>query len=513
MKSNKWLLVLGVLIAGVAAAYSVFSHAGWKQVKLVSPSGVAVDKVGNVYIADSNNYTIDKLTPDGQLSILAGSPGRYGAMGGKGRQARFYGPSGIAVGPDDSIFVSDLINQMIYKITPDGMTTILAGAPWKLSFPELKEHLDSNKPALKGFADGGGTEARFSIPRGIAVDSAGNVYVADQGNDIIRKITPDGMVSTFAGKPSELGHNDGMGAAARFSSPAGIAVDGAGNVYVADTGNGIIRKITPDGMVTTLFGKAGDHGYIDGAGATARLGAVFSIAADSTGNLYVINADSLDAGWLLKITPDGAVSKPGSRYGSAVAVDGAGDMYLLSRGIEKISHSGGSLFLLKETRYHDGPIALLIDYLPDGWAALAVIAAAFANMVLLAIALALAVNRFAQLAWKAALKTPPPAVSNSLAALAVALLMAAFIHYSYWSISDYYGLNGIMMPSFTEIAMRYGLILQLVPLLILILFFVLIKSARRERYFAGILGGVTVLAFMVVGSMFWPIFLHYTGTD
>ena len=126
----------------------------------------------------------------------------------------------------------------------------------------------------------------FTVPTGVAVDSAGNVYVADTDNDEIRKITPSGVVTTLAGSAGQAGSSDGTGSAARFDRPKGVAVDSAGNVYVADTGNDEIRKITPSGVVTTLAGSAGP-GSSDGTGSAARFYDPYGVAVDSAGNVYV----------------------------------------------------------------------------------------------------------------------------------------------------------------------------------------------------------------------------------
>ena len=138
-----------------------------------------------------------------------------------------------------------------------------------------------------GSANGTGSAARFYYPFGVAVDSAGNVYVADTGNNTIRKVTPAGVVTTLAGLAGSSGSADGTGSAARFNYPSGVAVDSAGNVYVADTGNNTIRKVTPAGVVTTLAGLAGSPGSADGTGSAARFYYPHGVAVDSAGNVYV----------------------------------------------------------------------------------------------------------------------------------------------------------------------------------------------------------------------------------
>jgi secreted PhoX family phosphatase len=170
-----------------------------------------------------------------------------------------------------------------------------------------------------GDADGTGAAARFSGPLAVATDSAGNVYVADTNNSTIRKITPAGVVSTLAGTAGVTGSTDATGAAARFNSPRGIATDSAGNVYVGDTLNFTIRKITPKGEVTTLAGTAGIFGSTDGTGPAARFYDPAGVATDSAGNVYV--ADDFN-NTIRKVTPAGAVStlvgvaEPGGSFGA-----------------------------------------------------------------------------------------------------------------------------------------------------------------------------------------------------
>src|SRR5439155_793821 len=176
----------------------------------------------------------------------------YGSADGTGSAARFRFPGSVAVDNAGSVYVADLGNT-IRQVTPAGVVTTLAG-------------LAGNG----GSADGTGSAARFNNPCGVAVDSAGDVYVADTDNDTIRQVTPGGVVTTLAGLAGKGGSADGTGSAARFYYPVGVAVDSAGNVYVADYYNDTIRQVTPGGVVTTLAGSAGRGGSADGTGSAAR---------------------------------------------------------------------------------------------------------------------------------------------------------------------------------------------------------------------------------------------------
>lgn len=302
------------------------------------PSGVAVDSAGNVYVADEYNYTVRKIAPDGVVNTPAGQVGSIGSSNGIGAKARFGGPSGIAVDGLDNVYVADGSNNSVRKITPEGLVTTLAGGN-------------------PGSADGSGSSAEFYGPSGVAVDTANNVYVADKWNETIRKITPDGVVSTIAGKALSSGSADGIGTGARFSRPSGIAVDGAGNVYVSDGNNHTIRKITPNGIVSTLAGKAGTSGSTDGIQSIALFDSPSGVAVDSAGNVYV--ADSFNH-TIRKIAADGLVStlagqaetsgrtdtaKSDARFNhpSGVAVDSAAAVYVADRDnhrIRKIAANG-----------------------------------------------------------------------------------------------------------------------------------------------------------------------------
>lgn len=238
-----------------------------------TPYGIGVDSIGNVFVADTANYTIRKIGVNGVVSTFAGLTGSRGTVDGVGSAARFSWPCGIAVDAARNVYVAD--DSTIRKISPVGAVTTLAGTG-----------------GTRGSADGQGSNARFCGPFGIALDNAGAIYVADTINSTIRKITPSGLVSTLAGSAGTNGSNDGVGSAARFYYPWGIALDATSNIFVADAQNKTIRKISPTGNVTTIAGLASSSGSQDGIGAAARFSYVAGLAIDSTGTLYVADRDN-----------------------------------------------------------------------------------------------------------------------------------------------------------------------------------------------------------------------------
>ncbi len=211
---------------------------------------------------------IRKITAAGDVTTFAGSAGLSGKTDGTGTAARFSQSNGITIDSAGNLYVADTANNTIRKITQSGVVTTLAGSP-----------------GSSGLTDGTGAAARFAVPFDVAVDAVGNVYVCDHGNHAIRKITAAGVVTTLAGSGS-AGNANGTGTAATFRFPSGIAVDSAGNVFVADTDNQLIRKITAAGVVTTA-GGTGATGSTDGAGTTARFFNPKDVAVDSSGNLYI----------------------------------------------------------------------------------------------------------------------------------------------------------------------------------------------------------------------------------
>lgn len=247
------------------------------------PDGIASDSDGNLYVA--GQYTVRKITPSAEVTTLAGRPGIVGNTTGAAAAATFDSLQGIAF-VNGAVFVADRHNNAIKRIA-NGTVTVFAGSP----------------AAEFGSTDGVGTSARFYYPEGIAADSAGNLFVADGANHTIRKITPGGVVSTIAGSPRVTGGADGTGSSATFHRPLGVAVDGSGNLYVADSENYTVRKVSPSGEVTTLAGLARTRGVVDGVGSDARFKALRAITADRDGTVYVG-----DEGTLRKIDPAGKVT-------------------------------------------------------------------------------------------------------------------------------------------------------------------------------------------------------------
>jgi hypothetical protein len=295
-----------------------------------NPEGVAVDSLGNVYVGDTNNETIRKITSEGVVTTLAGTAGAAGTADGMGAAARFSHPGGLIVDEAGNVYVGDTYNQTVRKITSEGVVTTLAG-----------------EVGRKGSSDGTGTAARFSDPKGVAVDSTGNVFLADYGTNTIRKITSEGVVTTIAGAAPQASSTDGTGAAARFDfssweNTSGMAVDSAGTVFLADTYNDTIRKITSAGVVTTLAGTAGERGSDDGTGASARFRSPSGVALDGAGNVYVADRFSHV---IRKITPAGVVTTFAGAADHQGTTDGtgAGARFFEPRGMT--IDSAGNLFV------------------------------------------------------------------------------------------------------------------------------------------------------------------------
>lgn len=302
-----------------------FSDGNASEAKFNGPTGLALDSSGNLYVADESNHRIRKINTEGTVTTLAGD-GYGGSTDGPGSTARFYFPSALALDTSRNIYVADSINNRIRKITPSGQVSTLAG----------------NGIGGLGDSSSGSTNVKFWQPNGVAVDSGGNVYVGDSYNNRLRYINRYGYVTTLAGSGpfgsySTIKFADGDGSVAKFHSPQGVAVDSSGNVYIADRGNHRIRRYK-SGVVSTLAGN-GTPGFTNGTGSAAQFAWPDGLAVDAAGNVYV-------AEWckIRKVTPQGVVTTlaggdvKGFRNDSGtnalfdnpagVAVDSSGDIYV-----------------------------------------------------------------------------------------------------------------------------------------------------------------------------------------
>lgn len=293
------------LVSFAGAATNAGSANGpWNQARFNQPYGMAVDNAGNIYVAEDAGDTIRKITPAGLVSTVAGLSGISGSADGVGSAARFNVPLDLCVDAFGNLYVSDTANDIIRRITPGGNVGTLAGAALAA---------DS--------VDGPTNVARFNQPRGIALDAAGNLYVADFGNDTIREISSAGVVTTIAGRPGIVGTQDGIGTNALFNSPSGMTIDGAGNLYVVEVGNNTVRKIAPNGTVSTLAGLAGYAGSQDGVGSAARFRSPGGITIDASGNLYVADFQNQ---LLRRVTPTGVVTTLAGSAQVTGTADGTG---------------------------------------------------------------------------------------------------------------------------------------------------------------------------------------------
>ena len=307
--------------AGSGAATSV--NGTGVAASFMGPRGLAIDASGNLYVTEFGSGTIRKITTGGVVTTLAGS-GKPGSDDGIGTAASFKFPGYLAIDALNNIYVADDENYLIRKITPAGVVSTIAG------------HTSG------GYMDGKGINAAFQFPTGIAIDVSGNIFIGDAGNNVIRKIISVGTVSTFAGQgPLVPGTADGTGKNASFNEPSAEVFDASGNLYVSDVTSRLIRKITPEAVVSTLAGgnKAGQA--LDGKGALASFTFPAGMAIDAGGDLYLADAgDNL----IRRITPDGVVTtiagngKEGADNGNGkdasfylpqgIAIDKSGAIYV-----------------------------------------------------------------------------------------------------------------------------------------------------------------------------------------
>jgi len=296
-----------------------------QQAKFNHPYAVAVDSNGTLFVTDSFNYVIRKIATNGIVSTVAGTANMPGAPDGVGAAARFGALVSITVDASGNLFVIDNDAGTLRRMAPDGTVTTVAGsaapfqyrdrvgnnasfvAPSGLAFDQVSGAVfvvDSGINAIRrfdlstagvttyagsvptpGFVDGPALDARFTFPHVGVFDAAGNLFITH--NHSIRKITPAGVVSTFAGDSQTPGAVDATGTAARFSYPDGLAIDPAGNLFVGDSQNNTIRKVTPAGVVTTVAGSPGFVGLTNGTGSAAHFSYLANLAFDTNGNLFI----------------------------------------------------------------------------------------------------------------------------------------------------------------------------------------------------------------------------------
>jgi trimeric autotransporter adhesin len=339
----------GVITTAAGNGTAGFSGDGSQaaSAQLDNPRKVAVDSAGNLYIADASNNRIRKVTPAGVITTAAGNgTAGFSGDGGLATSAQLNLPTGVAMDSAGNLYIADNLSNRIRKVTSVGVITTVAG--------------NGNG----GFSGDGGlaTSAQLRAPTGVEMDSAGNLYIADALNNRVRKVTPAGIITTIAGNgTSGFSGDGGLATSAQLNNPAGIVMDSAGNLYIADNLNNRIRKITPAGVITTVAGN-GASGFSGDGGlaASAQLSAVSAVTMDSAGNLYI--ADSSN-NRIRKITPAGVIttvagngafgfSGDGGLATSAqiadprgVAVDSAGNLYIadnLNNRIRKVTNMSSS---------------------------------------------------------------------------------------------------------------------------------------------------------------------------
>ncbi|MDE0292950.1 MAG: hypothetical protein OXI93_02045 [Bryobacterales bacterium] len=271
----------GVITTIAGSAKILFGGDGGRATaaQLYLPSKVAVDGAGNLYIADTRNYRVRKVDAGGTITTLAGTGAiGFSGDGGPAAAAQLAFPRGVALDSDDNLFIADSVHHRIRKVDSSGVITTIAGT------------------GVEGFSGDGGqaVNAQLHSPWGVAVDGAGNLYIADRNNHRIRKVDSSGVITTIAGTGAEsFGGDDGQAVNAQINSPVGVALDGAGNLYIADRSNHRIRKVDSSGVITTVVGS-GERGFggDGGPAATAQLAFPHGVAVDGAGNLYIADSSN-----------------------------------------------------------------------------------------------------------------------------------------------------------------------------------------------------------------------------
>lgn len=254
------------------------------------PAGVAVDSLGNVYIADAWNLRVMKVTPSGTLSVFAGTGTRGMPTPGAATTSNLMWPLSVAVGPSDDVYIGDQDAHQVLKVTPGGTLSVVAG--------NGTEGVPTPGPA---------TSSSLNDPRGLAADAAGNIYIADSSNYVVEKVTPDGTLSIIAGTGTRGVPTPGPATSSNIRSPYSVAVDNAGNVYIADLPNSVVEKVTPEGTLS-IFAGTGTKGVpTPGPATDSDLDSPIGVGTDAAGNVYIADYTS---SVVLKVA--GAATVPGA---------------------------------------------------------------------------------------------------------------------------------------------------------------------------------------------------------
>ena len=309
---------------------SGFDDGALTSAKFVSPASLGLDLYGNMYVADAGASTIRRIV-SGTVSTITGTPGRAGYSDGTGANGILNHPRALAVSPGGYVYIADTDNHAIRFLYPNGNGAVFG--PFLFTI--------AGSAGVQGTLDGLGSSARFASPTGVAVAQDATLFVGDSGSDRVRRLGQDWSVTSVAGIASSSGSSDGPANAAQFNNPTGIALDGQGNVYVADTDNDAIRRIGSDGIVTTIAGQIGVAGFGDGVGAAASFNHPTALTFDALGNLYVADTGNHA---IRRIAPSHFVS---TVIGSGVAGyrDGNGTTALLNSPTGMAIDSSGSLFI------------------------------------------------------------------------------------------------------------------------------------------------------------------------